>query len=92
MSKARVHVYISGHVQGVFFRDHTRRQALANGVAGWVRNLWDGRVEAVFEGDEEAVQRMIAWCWQGPPNAYVTDVEVHDEPTGGDLRGFSIRW
>lgn len=92
MAKVRIHVYVSGHVQGVFFRDTTQRQASSLGVAGWVRNLWDGRVEAVFEGDEIAVQRMVAWCHQGPPEAYVTDVEIHDEPFAGDLRTFSIRW
>lgn len=92
MANVRVHVYVSGHVQGVFFRDATQRQANALGVAGWVRNLWDGRVEVVFEGGENAVQRMVAWCHQGPPEAYVTDVESHDEPYAGDLRTFSIRW
>ncbi len=80
----RAHVYISGHVQGVFFRAETRRMARRLGVTGWVRNLWDGRVEAVFEGSPEKVERMIQWCWRGPKNAAVENVEVtYEQPTGG---------
>ncbi|MFN2166037.1 MAG: acylphosphatase [Anaerolineae bacterium] len=88
----RTHVYVSGHVQGVFYRDQTQRQANARGVAGWVRNLPDGRVEAVFEGESDAVQHMVDWCWRGPPNAYVTNVEVRNEVPTGQLGGFSVRY
>lgn len=88
----RVHVTIDGHVQGVFFRDRTQRQANARGVAGWVRNLPDGRVEAVFEGEESAVQQLVAWCHQGPPNAYVTGVDSRAEVATGEFRTFSIRY
>lgn len=89
---ARAHVYVSGHVQGVFYRDYAQRQANARGVTGWVRNLPDGRVEAVFEGEPGAVQYMVDWCWRGPPNAYVTNVEVMTEVPSGQSRGFSVRY
>jgi acylphosphatase len=81
---------IDGRVQGVFFRDSCRREAAAAGVAGWVRNRDDGRVEAVFEGDETAVERLVAWCRHGPPRAAVTSVSVRDEPAAGD-RDFRVR-
>ena len=77
-------------MQGVFFRDTARRQADSHGVAGWVRNLPDGRLEAVFEGDEEAVEAMIAFCREGPRGAGVDGVEVDQEEPGG-LSGFEIR-
>ncbi len=80
---------VSGRVQGVFFRDTCRREATAAGVAGWVRNRGDGRVEAVFEGEDAAVARMIAWCRLGPRSADVTDVTVTEEPAEG-LRGFEV--
>jgi acylphosphatase len=72
----RAHLFISGRVQGVNFRYYTVRQAESLGVTGWVRNLWDGRVEAVFEGDETAVQGMIDWCQNGPRAARVDHVEA----------------
>jgi acylphosphatase len=79
----RRRVLVSGWVQGVFFRDTCRREALAAGVNGSVANLRDGRVEAVFEGEEDAVERMVAWCRHGPTRARVDSVEVHvDEPEG----------
>lgn len=92
MPVRRVHVWISGHVHGVFFRATTQRQALAHGVRGWVRNLDDGRVEAVFEGEAAAVNQLVAWCQTGPPNAYVTDVTVLEEPPTGDLTSFAVRY
>lgn len=83
-------VLIQGRVQGVFFRDSARREAQERGVAGWVTNRDDGSVEAVFEGDAGAVDALVAWCREGPPEAEVERVDVHDaEPTG--LRGFEIR-
>ncbi len=88
----RVHVYISGRVQGVFFREYTRRKAMELGVKGWVRNLSDGRVEAVFEGDDKAVDAMVRWCWEGSPYASVTGVEAREEEYTGEFRGFEIRW
>ena len=72
-------------MQNVWFRDSCAREAAARGVSGWVRNLADRRVEAVFEGPPDAVEAMVAWCREGPPRARVTHVEVHDEaPTGAD--------
>ena len=88
--RVRRRVAVSGLVQGVFFRDTCRREAAAAGVAGWVRNLTDGRVEAVFEGAPEAVDRMVAWCRRGPSGAVVEDVDVRDEAVEG-LGGFSVR-
>jgi acylphosphatase len=86
----RRRVIVSGRVQGVFFRDECRRAAHRERVTGWVTNRADGRVEACFEGDADAVARMIAWCRQGPRGADVTDVEVREErPEGGG--GFVIR-
>ena len=92
MPLVRAHVIISGLVQGVFFRDHTRRRALQLGVTGWVRNLPDGRVEAVFEGDREDVQRLVEWSRQGPPAAKVDDVVVTWGEYKGEFDSFDIRW
>jgi acylphosphatase len=86
----RRRVVVSGRVQGVFFRDSCRREAAALGVAGWVRNRADGRVEAVFEGDADAVERLVAWCRSGPSRADVDAVEVHEEAPAGE-RGFAVR-
>lgn len=86
----RRRVVVEGRVQGVFFRDTCQRQAAAAGVAGWVRNLHDGRVEVVAEGGRDAVDRLVAWCRQGPSRAVVTAVHVSDEPAEG-VRGFSVR-
>jgi acylphosphatase len=77
-------------VQGVFFRDTIRRQAAAHGVAGWVRNRPDGTVEAVFEGDPEAVEAMLAFCHEGPRGARVDRVEISDEEPEG-LTSFEVR-
>jgi acylphosphatase len=86
----RKRVYVSGHVQGVFFRDTCRRMAAESGVAGWVRNLPDGRVEAVFEGPPEGVDRLVAWTRRGPRGAAVDEIAVTDEPPEG-LRDFRVR-
>ena len=76
---------VRGRVQGVFFRDSCREQARLLGVGGWVRNRSDGTsVEAVFEGSEEAVRRMVAWCHHGPPWAVVEAVDVTEQPPEGD--------
>ena len=85
----RARVYISGRVQMVFFRELTRRTAQSEGVAGWVRNLPDGRVEAVFEGPDDAVGRMIEWSRTGPELAVVDEVEVVEEQAEG-LTNFEI--
>ena len=86
----RRRVVARGRVQGVFFRDSTRREAKAAGVAGWVTNRPDGAVEAVFEGDEEAVARMVSFVRGGPGHAEIADLEVHEEEPEG-LDGFAVR-
>ena len=79
-----------GRVQGVFFRDSVRQRAKSHGVAGWVTNRSDGAVEAVFEGEEEAVERLVAFSRRGPRGAEVQSVEVEEEEVE-ELRGFSVR-
>jgi acylphosphatase len=86
----RRRVVVHGHVQGVFFRDTTRREAARRGIAGWVRNRPDGAVEAVFEGEPSAVADMVAFCERGPRGAEVLDVETIDEPVEG-VSGFEVR-
>ena len=88
----RVRVLISGRVQGVFFRVFTRDAAIQRGVTGWVRNLVDGRVEAAFEGREEQVDQMVAWCQEGSPGSRVDRVEIHQEPYQGEFTSFEIRY
>ena len=85
-------VLISGRVQGVFFRVFTRDAAIQRGVTGWVRNLVDGRVEAAFEGREEQVDQMVAWCQEGSPGSRVDRVETHQEPYQGEFTSFEIRY
>ena len=86
----RRRVVISGRVQGVLFRDGCQREARRLGVRGWVLNRDDGRVEAVFEGDPEAVDEMIEWARNGPAQAYVTKIEVKDEEPAAEA-GFQVR-
>jgi acylphosphatase len=83
-------VVARGRVQGVFFRDTIRNAAEREGVAGWVRNNPDGTLEAVFEGEPDAVERLVAISREGPPGARVQALEVHDEPDEG-IGGFRIR-
>jgi acylphosphatase len=87
----RVHVFVSGKVQGVFFRSGTKNKAEELGLAGWVRNLSDGRVEAVFEGEEGKVEKMIEWCRKGPEYARVATVEVIPEQYKEEFSGFLMR-
>ena len=89
MAQQRVRVIVDGRVQGVFFRDATRREALDLGVSGWVRNLSDGRVEAVFEGEPQTVARAVSWTRVGPERALVTSLEEFAEQPEG-LSGFEI--
>jgi acylphosphatase len=89
--KRRAHVLIYGIVQGVFFRSRTKNMAEKIGVAGWIRNLQDGRVEAIFEGNKEAVEDLINFCKKGPPNAEVMKVEVQWEDYTGEYVNFIIR-
>jgi acylphosphatase len=92
MSTIRRRVIISGLVQGVNFRAYTRAAARQTGVKGWVRNLTDGDVEAVFEGESEKVNEMVAWCWKGPSYSRVAHVEVHQEEPTGEFRDFDITY
>lgn len=87
----RTHVIFKGKVQGVFFRANTRDAAVREGVFGWVRNLPDGTVEAVFEGDEEKVSSVIKWCKESQPYARVDGAVVTEEKYTGEFRRFEVR-
>ena len=87
----RVRLRITGRVQGVWYRGSMRDEAGRLGVRGWARNLPDGSVEAVVEGEPAAVRRLIAWCHSGPPGARVTEVRETEEPAAGDIADFTIR-
>jgi len=90
--KKSVHVLISGRVQGVWFRASTRQKAEELGITGWVRNTTDGKVEAVFEGEEEIVQKMIEWCRHGPPLATVEHVKIKQQKPTDGFEGFTIKY
>jgi len=90
MKKRRAHVWITGRVHGVFFRAYAQDTARRTGVAGWVRNLPDGRVEAVFEGDANKVENMIAWCHEGSPMGRVDRVDLLEEAYTGEFDRFTI--
>ena len=92
MEKVRAHVIIEGRVQGVFFRHHTEEVAFKLGVKGWVKNRRDGWVEAVFEGDQERVDRIIQWCHRGPSEARVTNVHLTWENYTGEFEDFSVTY
>lgn len=89
--KKRAHVFVSGKVQGVFFRQTTKHQAENHGVKGWVKNLPDGRVEAVFEGEDEAVKSIIEYCKRGPSRAKVENIELKWETPIGEFTSFRTR-
>lgn len=91
-SHIRQHVFITGRVQGVFFRAHTKQMADTLGLAGWVRNLPDGRVEAVYEGDRRAVDAMTAWLRKGPVMAAVHSVDIYEETCTATENDFIIRY
>ena len=91
MPRVRARVVISGKVQGVYFRGTAEDEARSRGLTGWVRNTPDGQVEAAFEGEQAAVEAMIAWCHRGPSGARVVDVVVTWEEPRGE-RGFSVRF
>jgi acylphosphatase len=92
MSTIRRRLLISGRVQGVAFRYYTRDVARDNEVYGWVRNLTDGRVEAVFEGKQEDVDSVIAWCRKGPPASRVENVQALEEVPTGEFTDFDVRF
>jgi len=90
--KARAHVFISGRVQGVFFRSEMRQEARKHHVNGWVRNVLDDKVEAVFEGERKSVERLAEFCKRGPPAAKVTQLDVRWEPYSGNFNSFEIEY
>ena len=90
MSKTLAHIFVTGKVQGVYFRQNTQMVAKKYGTTGWVRNLSDGRVEAVIEGDEAAVRMVVDWCRHGPPAARVDDIEVKHENYTGKFASFEV--
>ena len=92
MMKVRVHIWVTGRVQGVYFRYAVEEEARDHGITGWVWKLsLIGRVEGIFEGDEPGVQEILAYCRKGPQYAKVDHVEVREEPFRGEFRGFEIR-
>lgn len=90
--KIRAHIFVSGRVQGVFFRDNTRQKAEELGVSGWVKNLADGRVEAVFEGEKEKVESLIEWAKKGPSIAKVNGIDVEWQEYKGEFENFEVRF
>jgi acylphosphatase len=86
----RCHLWVKGRVQGVWFRGSCAEQGRLLGVSGWARNLPDGRVEVLAQGDKEAVDRLVEWCHQGPPTARVTRVEIQYEVVGEAIDGFAV--
>ena len=90
MDAVRVRVVIEGRVQGVWFRDSTRKEALSLGVSGWVKNRRDGGVEALLEGPRQQVHTLIDWCRHGPPAARVTSMHASEEEWTGELSSFEI--
>ena len=92
MAKIRMHLIIEGRVQGVWFRESTRREAASLGVSGWVRNRPEGTVEVVAEGMEEKVKKLVSWCHHGPPSALVRKVHEKEEGWVGEFDGFDISY
>jgi acylphosphatase len=92
MENGRVHVIISGYVQGVFFRASTRDTASGLGLTGWVRNLSDGNVEAVFEGPKAQLKQVVQWCLRGPAGARVIKVEEDWQDYTGEYKSFDIKY
>ncbi|MFQ6049499.1 MAG: acylphosphatase [Candidatus Paceibacterales bacterium] len=90
--KIRAHIFVSGKVQGVFFRENTQKKAQTLEITGWVRNLEDSRVEAVFEGEKEKVEKMVNWAKRGPLFARVNDLEVEWEEYKGEFEDFEIKY
>ncbi|HSD05484.1 MAG TPA: acylphosphatase [Nitrosopumilaceae archaeon] len=90
MANQRVHIFVKGKVQGVFFRQTTKNVAEKKNVTGWVRNLKDGRVEAVLEGQDINVSEVVEWGHRGPPNAVVEDVQIINEKYKGEFSKFEI--
>ena len=89
--KVRAHAFVSGRVQGVFFRSETKRKAESRNITGWIRNLPDSRVEAVFEGETEAVGALVEFCKRGPSGAMVANFDLTWEAYTGEFNSFKIK-
>lgn len=92
MEKVRAHLFIEGRVQGVFYRSFTREVATRLELNGWVRNLYDNRVEAIFEGDRELIEQAVKECRKGPHGSYVKDIDLKWEKYSGEYKGFEIKY
>ena len=92
MSKQRIRIFVTGRVQGVFFRQTLKAKAKQNDVYGWVKNLNDGRVEAILEGDTDNVAKLIEWAHGGPANAIVEDIEIQNEKFTGEFSKFDVAY
>ena len=90
MTKVQAHLIIEGIVQGVFFRANAREKADKSNINGWIRNRPDGTVEAVFEGEEESVKKLIEWCHHGPPGAVVKNVKIEWQAYEGEFKNFTV--
>lgn len=92
MDMARVHLFIEGRVQGVFYRAFTRDVAARLGINGWVKNLYDGRVEAVFEGNSSLIEKAVNECKKGPHGSLIKEINIFREEYSGELKGFEIKY
>ena len=90
MVQKRIHIFVTGRVQGVFFRQSARVMAIKNNVNGWVRNLDDGRVEIVAEGETQNIDNLVTWCKTGPANSRVDEFELLDEDSTGEFENFDV--
>ena len=90
MIQKRIHIFITGRVQGVFFRQSTRVMAIKNNVNGWIRNLDDGRVEIVAEGETQNIDNLVTWCKTGSANSRVDEFELLDEDSTGEFENFDV--
>ena len=92
MVQKRIHIFVIGRVQGVFFRQSTRVMAIKNNVNGWVRNLDDGRVEIVAEGEQQNINNLATWCKTGPANSRVDEFELSEENSTSEFENFEVRY
>ena len=92
MVQKRIHIFVTGRVQGVFFRQSTRVMAIKNNVNGWVHNLDDGRVEIIAEGETQNIDNLVTWCKTGPANSRVDEFELLDENYTDEFENFEVRY
>ena len=92
MIQKRIHIFVTGRVQGVFFRQSTRVIAIKNNVNGWVRNLDDGRVEIVAEGEKQNIDNLTTWCKTGPANSRVDEIELSEENYTNEFENFEVKY